>query len=122
MLLRPRKKKSRKKPQHSLRSSKKARRTNWKKGKRPHPRQRLRRRPSLKPSRNPRNNSSRSNHFAFPGFGLFDSFMKMIVGLGNPGPAYLKTRHNIGRLVVEALASDQSLRFQKKNTLEAVCA
>ena len=38
--------------------------------------------------------------------------MKIIVGLGNPGEKYKKTRHNIGFIAVDILASRMGLSWQ----------
>jgi PTH1 family peptidyl-tRNA hydrolase len=44
---------------------------------------------------------------------MSDSKFKIIAGLGNPGKNYAQTRHNIGFLVIEAVASKSRLSIDK---------
>ena len=48
--------------------------------------------------------------------------IRLIVGLGNPGTKYEGTRHNIGREIVERIAGEHSLKFLKKDSLQAAVA
>jgi PTH1 family peptidyl-tRNA hydrolase len=44
--------------------------------------------------------------------------IKAIIGLGNPGPKFYLTRHNIGFLVLDALAEKHNASFTVSNNLE----
>ena len=40
--------------------------------------------------------------------------MKMIVGLGNPGKEYAQTKHNVGFMVIDAIAQELNVAVEKK--------
>ena len=48
--------------------------------------------------------------------------IKLLVGLGNPGPEHIATRHNAGFWFVDQLAEKHSLTFRPENKFQAdVC-
>ena len=43
---------------------------------------------------------------------------RLIVGLGNPGTAYAKTRHNVGYRIVKALSKQHGLKFSHSDPID----
>ncbi len=48
--------------------------------------------------------------------------IKLIVGLGNPGPQYVDTRHNVGFWFVEALANQYQLSLKAEKKFHGIAA
>ncbi len=47
---------------------------------------------------------------------------KLIIGLGNPGSKYAETRHNVGFMVLDAMAQHYGVDFQPNKTFKAEIA
>ena len=51
---------------------------------------------------------------------LNHSKIRLVAGLGNPGPEYRETRHNIGFMVLDRFATDLGLNWEKFSKADAV--
>jgi peptidyl-tRNA hydrolase, PTH1 family len=48
--------------------------------------------------------------------------IRLVAGLGNPGPEYAATRHNIGFMVIDQLAAQSGSAWEKSSKWEALSA
>jgi PTH1 family peptidyl-tRNA hydrolase len=48
--------------------------------------------------------------------------IRLVAGLGNPGPEYQETRHNIGFIVVDRLASELGFKWETSSKAEVAVA
>lgn len=48
--------------------------------------------------------------------------MQLTIGLGNPGKEYEKTRHNVGFIVIDALAKNFGVDFKLQKKFKAEVA